>query len=115
MRSSSARSGVVTSRNGMTARVVLITGASSGFGRAIANALGAKEHYRVFGTSRVPGASASEGFTTVPLDVTRDDSVSACVAEVIRMAGRIDAVINNAGMGIAGAIEDTTSTEAQAQ
>jgi NAD(P)-dependent dehydrogenase (short-subunit alcohol dehydrogenase family) len=41
--------------------------------------------------------------------------VAACIAEVIRAAGRIDAVINNAGIGIAGAIEDTTATEAQAQ
>jgi short-subunit dehydrogenase len=41
--------------------------------------------------------------------------VAACIAEVIRRAGRIDAVINNAGFGIAGAIEDTTVTEALVQ
>jgi short-subunit dehydrogenase len=49
------------------------------------------------------------------LDVTQDESVHACVAEVIGAAGRIDAVINNAGNGIAGALEDTTAAEAQSQ
>jgi NAD(P)-dependent dehydrogenase (short-subunit alcohol dehydrogenase family) len=99
---------------GNTAKVILVTGASSGFGYAIAKALAAKG-YRVFGTARTPRAGASDGFTTLTLDVTQDESVAACIAEVIRVAGRIDAVINNAGVGIAGAIEDTTATEAQAQ
>jgi short-subunit dehydrogenase len=68
----------------------------------------------VFGTARTPRA-VSDGFTSLRMDVTRDDSVDGCIAEVIRSAGRVDAVINNAGMGIAGAIEDTTAAEAQAQ
>jgi short-subunit dehydrogenase len=91
-----------------------VTGASSGFGCAIARALAATGH-RVFGTARSPQAHASNGFTLLPLDVTRDDSVAACVAGVVSAAGRIDAVVNNAGSGIAGAIEDTTAAEAQAQ
>jgi NAD(P)-dependent dehydrogenase (short-subunit alcohol dehydrogenase family) len=99
---------------GKTAKVILVTGASSGFGRAIAKALAAKS-YRVFGTVRAPLAGASDGFTTLTLDVTRNESVVACVAELIRAAGRIDVVINNAGIGIAGAIEDTTAAEAQSQ
>jgi len=96
------------------AKVVLVTGASSGLGHAIATALAAKNH-RVFGTARTPRAGAADGFSTLPLDVTRDESVAACIAEIIRSAGRIDAVINNAGIGIAGAIEDTTAAEASAQ
>jgi NAD(P)-dependent dehydrogenase (short-subunit alcohol dehydrogenase family) len=96
------------------AKVILVTGASSGFGRAIATALAA-QNYRVFATARAPSAAASAGFTTLKLDVTQDESVAACIAEVIRAAGRIDAVINNAGIGIAGAIEDTTAAEAQSQ
>ena len=97
-----------------TPKVVMVTGASSGFGNAISKTLAAKG-CRVFGTSRAPRDRESDGFTTLTLDVTQDASVAACVAEIIRHAGRIDAVINNAGMGIAGAIEDTSATEAQAQ
>jgi NAD(P)-dependent dehydrogenase (short-subunit alcohol dehydrogenase family) len=99
---------------GTTPKVVLVTGASSGFGCAIAKALAAK-NYRVFGTARAARSGASNGFTLLTLDVTQDVSVAACVSEVLRTAGRIDAVINNAGFGIAGAIEDTTAAEAQAQ
>jgi NAD(P)-dependent dehydrogenase (short-subunit alcohol dehydrogenase family) len=97
-----------------TTRVVMVTGASSGFGYAIAKSLAAKGH-RVFGTARVPGAGSSEGITSLMLDVTQDESVVSCIAAVIGAAGRIDAVINNAGIGIAGAIEDTTTAEAQSQ
>ena len=95
-------------------KVVLITGASSGFGHAIAKALAAKGH-RVFGTMRTPRAASSDGFTTLTLDVTREESVRDCIAQVIQVAGRLDVVINNAGLGIAGAIEDTTAAEAQLQ
>jgi NAD(P)-dependent dehydrogenase (short-subunit alcohol dehydrogenase family) len=97
-----------------SSKVILITGASSGFGYRIANALASKG-YRVFGTARIPRTTASDAFTTLTLDVTKNDSVAACIAEVIRAAGRIDAVINNAGIGIAGALEDTTPEEAQSQ
>jgi NADP-dependent 3-hydroxy acid dehydrogenase YdfG len=94
--------------------VVLVTGASSGFGRAIAAAL-VTEGHQVFGTVRAPRPGPTPRFTTLPLDVTQDESVAACIGEVLRAAGRIDAVVNNAGMGIAGAIEDTTVEEAKAQ
>lgn len=94
--------------------VVLVTGASSGFGLAIAASLAADGH-RVFGTVRTPRPGPAQGFTTLRLDVMHDDSVAAGIDEVIRVAGRIDAVVNNAGMGIAGAIEDTTVDEARAQ
>jgi NAD(P)-dependent dehydrogenase (short-subunit alcohol dehydrogenase family) len=96
------------------AKVVLVTGASSGLGLAIARALAAKNH-RVFGTARTPRTGTSEGVTSLYLDVTQDESVGACIAEILRVAGRIDAVINNAGFGIAGAIEDTSAAEALSQ
>ncbi|MBS0374087.1 MAG: SDR family oxidoreductase [Proteobacteria bacterium] len=95
-------------------RVVLVTGTSTGFGRVIAAGLAA-DGYRVFGTTRADAGPADAGVTRVVLDVTRDDSVAQALAVVLEAAGRIDAVVNNAGMGIAGAIEDTTVVEAQAQ
>jgi len=94
--------------------VVLVTGTSSGFGRAIAVALAAAGH-RVFGTVRSMTSDAPDNVTNVLLDVTRDDSVAQCVSGVLAAAGRIDAVVNNAGFGVAGAIEDTSVAEAQAQ
>jgi NAD(P)-dependent dehydrogenase (short-subunit alcohol dehydrogenase family) len=95
-----------------TSRVVLLTGASSGFGRAIASAL-AQDGHRVMATSR--GAIPVQGTTHLALDVTDEASVAACIEEVMRTAGRIDVLINNAGLGIAGSIEDTTIEEARTQ
>jgi len=94
--------------------VVLVTGTSSGFGRQIGAALAADGH-QVFGTVRTPRPGHTPGFATIRMDVTSDESVTAAVAEVVRAAGRIDVVINNAGMGIAGSIEDTSVEEARAQ
>lgn len=92
--------------------VVLITGASSGIGLATATLLAA-EGYRVFGTSRSAQASASGAVRALVLDVTEQASVDACVREVVRAAGRIDVLVNNAGTGIAGAAEETSVDEAQ--
>lgn len=71
-----------------TKKVVLVTGASSGLGHAIATALAAR-NYQVFGTARTARANASDSFTALPLDVTQDESVAACIVEIIRIAGRI--------------------------
>ena len=95
-------------------REVLLTGASSGFGLAIAAAL-ARDGHRVFAASRARVGTPVAGTTHLTLDVTNDASVAGCVEEVIRIAGRIDVLVNNAGLGIAGAIEDTAIEEARAQ
>jgi NAD(P)-dependent dehydrogenase (short-subunit alcohol dehydrogenase family) len=99
-------------------RVVLITGASSGFGQAAAGHLAARG-WRVFGTSR--GAAGDqrageerEGITMLPLDVRSDESVAACVKEVMDRAGRIDALVNNAGYALGGAVEEISIDEAKA-
>lgn len=88
-----------------SAGVVLITGASSGIGRATA-ALLARSGYTVFGTSRQPSAPTLDGFRLVALDVTDDESVTRCVETVIAQAGRLDALINNAGTTLPGAVEE---------
>src|SRR6266540_7075441 len=77
-------------------RVVLITGASSGIGRATAELLAARG-YRVFGGVRAAATTrAPVGVELVPLDVRDEASVKACVDEVRSRAGRIDVLINNA-------------------
>ena len=93
------------------ARVLFITGASSGIGKAIATFLH-QQGYTVFGTSRTPDKrQASLPFTLLPLDVTQPESINAAVSVVLKKAGRIDVLINNAGVGITGPIEETPSEE----
>jgi NAD(P)-dependent dehydrogenase (short-subunit alcohol dehydrogenase family) len=93
-------------------KVVLITGASSGIGQACARHLG-RRGYQVFGTSRRPQPGAEEPFELIPMDVTDEDSIHQGVATVLARAGRLDAVVNNAGFGFGGAVEDTSIDEAR--
>jgi NAD(P)-dependent dehydrogenase (short-subunit alcohol dehydrogenase family) len=93
--------------------VILVTGTSSGFGRAIALALHARGD-QVFGTSR-SAQPPDAPFPQLRLEVTDEASGEAAVAAVLKQAGRLDAVVNNAGSGLAGAIEETSVAEAQAQ
>ena len=90
----------------MDRSVVLVTGASRGIGQATA-ALLAAQGYQVFGTATKPSGKDAAGFEMLPLDVTSDESVAACVSRVRDRAGRIDVLINNAGVGLIGAIEET--------
>ena len=95
-------------------RVVLITGASSGIGRATAELLAGRGH-GVFGGVRGPATTRPlAGVELVPLDVRDQASVKACVEEVLSRAGRIDVLINNAGINLVGAIEETSIGQAQA-
>src|SRR5262245_25636696 len=95
-------------------RVVLITGASSGIGRATAELLAARGH-RVFGGVRAPATTRPPaGVELVPLDVRDDASAKACVEEVRSRAARIDVLINNAGVNLVGAVEETSISQAQA-
>lgn len=97
-----------------TTLVALVTGTSSGFGRAIAAALATAGH-QVYGTVRSAGSQTPPGVSPVTLDITRDDEVAAGVESVMRNSGRIDVLVNNAGIGIGGAIEDFTVEEAKEQ
>lgn len=94
-----------------TKKVALITGASSGIGRALAKEL-VTHNYRVFGTSRNPDKKHHiQGVDFLTLDITSDQSVKACVDEVIRQASHIDILINNAGLLFLGAAEETSIEE----
>ncbi len=97
-----------------TGKVVLITGASTGIGRCCAEHL-AKSGYCVFGAQRRTPENDQPGVEWIPMDVDQDDSVNRGVQTVFERAGRIDAVINNAGWGLMGSVEDTAIEEAKAQ
>jgi NAD(P)-dependent dehydrogenase (short-subunit alcohol dehydrogenase family) len=93
--------------------VVLVTGASSGIGQAVASAFAAKG-FEVFGTSRNPQHTEPiAGVELVQLDVTDPASVTGAVATVIQRAGRIDVLVNNAGFGVLGAAEESSIAQAQ--
>ena len=94
-------------------QVALITGASSGIGQATAELLAARG-FTVFGTSRAPDQIA-RSYALLPLDVRSDASVEAAIQSVLDRAGRIDVLVNNAGYSQAGAIEETSIADVQAQ
>lgn len=91
-------------------KVVCITGASSGIGKSVGEYLVTKG-YRVFGTSRTPEKYAASKFPLFALDVRDHDSVKRLVDKIIVEAGRIDVLINNAGVGITGPVEETPEAE----
>jgi NAD(P)-dependent dehydrogenase (short-subunit alcohol dehydrogenase family) len=93
--------------------VALVTGASSGIGRATAKAL-QSAGFRVFGTSRRASAESADGVTMLACDVTDDGSVAKLVDEVLAKAGRIDLLVNNAGVGLLGGAEESSTAQAQA-
>ena len=97
----------------MKKQVALVTGASSGIGEATAQRLAAAG-FAVFGTSRRAVPAGQRPFEMLTLDVTSDGSVEAAVNEVIRRAGGIDVLVNNAGFGVAPAGAEESSIE-QAQ
>jgi len=94
----------------ITGSVALVTGASSGIGEATAKRL-AMAGYKVYGTSRRGAQAGQRSFEILPLDVTSDESVEAVVREVMRLDGRIDLLVNNAGFSVAPAGAEESSME----
>jgi len=94
----------------MKSKIALVTGASSGIGEATAERL-ASAGYKVYGTSRRGAQAGQRSFTMLPLDVTSDESVETAVTDVLRLEGRIDLLVNNAGFGIAPASAEESSIE----
>jgi short-subunit dehydrogenase len=95
-------------------RIVLITGATSGIGKTCAEYLSHKG-YHVFGTGRQVNKSSNNTFELIEMDINDDKSVKNGIKYIIKKEGRIDIIVNNAGYGISGAIEDTNITEAKQQ
>jgi NAD(P)-dependent dehydrogenase (short-subunit alcohol dehydrogenase family) len=107
-----------------TQGVVLVTGASSGIGRACVLRLVRSGHL-VYGTTRQSPAEVqaqlrdecggTDRLVILGVDVTRTETVDRAIAAIVEQTGRLDAVVNCAGFGIAGAIEDTSDEEAWSQ
>jgi NAD(P)-dependent dehydrogenase (short-subunit alcohol dehydrogenase family) len=98
-------------------KVAFVTGASSGIGEATARAL-LEAGYRVFaGARRLDrmAALAARGATLLQLDLTDDASIVAAVEAIQAQAGRIDVLVNNAGYGSYGALEDVPLGEGRRQ
>jgi len=90
---------------------ILVTGASSGLGQAIARQLSRNGH-RVFGTSRQPQLDGSE-VEMLKMDLSDNDSIRRVVEQIRLAAGGIDALVNNAGIGIAGPMEEVGQADLQ--
>ncbi|WP_315073431.1 oxidoreductase [uncultured Clostridium sp.] len=101
----------------MSKKVALITGASSGIGKSTAIELN-KRGFIVYGAARRKDMMQDlevKGIHTISLDVTNDESMVKCVNEILNKEGRIDVLVNNAGYGSYGAIEDVSMEEASRQ
>lgn len=94
----------------MKSKIVIVTGASSGIGAATAELL-ANSGYKVYGTSRKVAQASQRSYKMVALDVNSEESIEAAIKEIIRIEGRIDLVVNNAGFGVAAGGAEESSIE----
>jgi len=91
-------------------KVVLITGGSSGIGKTVGEFL-LNKGYKVYGTSRNPDKHLNSALKLIALDVSKVDSITNAVKTIMDLEKRIDVLINNAGAGITGPIEETPDAE----
>lgn len=89
-------------------KVIIITGASSGIGFALAEYFGKKGN-KVYGLSRK--VVNSDYFVSIPTDITEKEQIDNAISEILKVETRIDVLINNAGMGMVGAVEDSTKED----
>ena len=101
----------------MSQRIALVTGASSGIGRATAQLFAEKGFYVFVMARRIDRLEQirSDHIEPVPLDVTNAEAINKAVEHVISTKGRIDVLVNNAGYGCLGAIECVSMEDAHHQ
>jgi NAD(P)-dependent dehydrogenase (short-subunit alcohol dehydrogenase family) len=98
-------------------KTILVTGASAGIGKATAIYL-AQNGYQVYGAARRIDKMQeliTHDIKPIALDVTKEESITACVEQILKETGSIDILVNNAGFGLEGAIEDITMDDARYQ
>ena len=91
-------------------KTILITGGSSGIGKSMGEFL-TQKGFKVYGTSRFPEKYTNSIFPILKLDVTKPDSIRACVETLLSKTKAIDVLINNAGVGITGPLEEIPMEE----
>ncbi len=94
----------------MKSKIAIVTGASSGIGAATA-ALLANSGYTVYGTSRKGAQDNQRSYKMIAMDVNSEESIDVALKEVIKVEGRIDLVVNNAGFGVAPGGAEESSIE----
>jgi NAD(P)-dependent dehydrogenase (short-subunit alcohol dehydrogenase family) len=110
--STESERGMTDHQNQQTRPVAIVTGASGGIGEATARALQAAG-YRVFGTYRRPPATRLAGVEYLACDVTSDEAVQTAVGQVLQKAGRVDLLVNNAGVGLIAGAEESSLEQAK--
>jgi NAD(P)-dependent dehydrogenase (short-subunit alcohol dehydrogenase family) len=110
--STESEHGMADHQEQQTRPVAIVTGASGGIGEATARALQAAG-YRVFGTYRRPPATRLAGVEYLACDVTSDEAVQTAVGQVVAKAGRVDLLINNAGVGLIAGAEESSVEQAK--
>lgn len=97
-----------TSKYRSMPRTIIITGTSTGIGLSLAEYFG-KQGHRVYGLSRK--TVENPYFTTISTDVTDKNAIDNAIQQILEKENRIDLLINNAGMGMVGAVEDATKED----
>ncbi len=99
-------------------KVWFVTGASKGLGLALAKRL-LEQGYRVTATSRNAAQlvsaieNASDKFLPLGVDLTKPDAVKKAIADTVEKFGQLDVIVNNAGYGMGGTVEEFTEEELQ--
>lgn len=94
----------------MKSKIAIVTGASSGIGKATAELL-ANSGYKIYGTSRKGAQATRHSYQMIALDVNNEQSIEAALKEVVQIEGRIDLLVNNAGFGVAPGGAEESSIE----
>lgn len=92
----------------INSKIIVITGTSAGIGFALAEYFGKKGH-QVYGLSRK--IVESPFFTSLSVDITEKEQIDTAIHQILTQENRIDILINNAGMGMVGAVEDATKED----